>query len=69
MCCGAMVHARVAELVFGTREPKAGAVVSTANALDNAALNHQVRWREGPGREASANLLRDFFRARRASAK
>ncbi|MEE4202864.1 MAG: tRNA adenosine(34) deaminase TadA [Halieaceae bacterium] len=69
MCCGAMVHARVAELVFATREPKAGAVVSTANALDNAALNHQVRWREGPGREASANLLRDFFRARRAAAR
>lgn len=68
MCCGAMVHARVETLVFATREPKAGAVVSTAQALDNAALNHRVRWREGPCAEASADLLRDFFRARRKRA-
>ena len=65
MCCGAMVHARVDELVFATREPKAGAVVSTTQALDNPSLNHRVRWREGPCADASADLLRDFFRTRR----
>lgn len=65
MCCGALVHARVAELVFATREPRGGAVVSTAQALDNPALNHRVRYREGPLRDESAALLRTFFRARR----
>ena len=38
MCCGAMVHARVSRLIFGTREPKAGAVASTSSVLDNASL-------------------------------
>jgi tRNA(adenine34) deaminase len=65
MCCGALVHARVERLVFATREPKAGAVVSTARALDNLSLNHRVAWTEGPLAEESARLLRDFFRARR----
>jgi tRNA(adenine34) deaminase len=37
MCCGVMVHARVSRLVFGAREPKAGAVISAAPALDNDA--------------------------------
>lgn len=67
MCCGAMVHARVARLVFGAREPKAGAVISTAAVLDNAALNHRVVWEEGVGADESAKALKDFFRARRAS--
>ena len=44
MCCGVMVHARVSRLVFGAREPKAGAVISAASALDNHALNHRVLW-------------------------
>jgi len=67
MCCGAMVHARVSRLVFGTREPKAGAVASTSSALDNASLNHRVEWAEGLYADESANLLRAFFKARRAA--
>ena len=67
MCCGAMVHARVSRLVFGTREPKAGAVASTSSALDNASLNHRVAWEEGLCADESANLLRAFFKARRAA--
>ena len=67
MCCGAMVHARVSRLVFGTREPKAGAVASTSSVLDNASLNHHVAWAEGLGADESANLLRAFFKARRAA--
>lgn len=65
MCCGALVHARVERLVFATREPKAGAVVSTSQLLDNPALNHRVIWSEGVLAEASSDLLRRFFRARR----
>lgn len=67
MCCGVMVHARVSRLVFGAREPKAGAVVSTASALDNAALNHRIAWAEGLGANESGDMLRTFFKARRAS--
>lgn len=67
MCCGVMVHARVSRLVFGAKEPKAGAVSSTASALDNTSLNHRVAWAEGLGADESANLLRAFFKARRAS--
>ena len=67
MCCGAMVHARVSRLVFGTREPKAGAVASSSSVLDNASLNHRVAWVEGLGADESANLLRAFFKARRAA--
>ena len=67
MCCGAMVHARVSRLVFGAREPKAGAVASTSSVLDNASLNHRVAWVEGLGADESANLLRAFFKARRSA--
>src|SRR5512140_2650667 len=42
MCVGAMVHARIAELVFGALEPKAGAVVSTQRAQEHPALNHRL---------------------------
>jgi tRNA(adenine34) deaminase len=67
MCCGAMIHARVSRLVFGAREPKAGAVASTASVLDNASLNHRVAWSDGLGADESANLLRAFFKVRRAA--
>ena len=42
MCAGALVHARIATLVYGAAEPKAGAVRSTMQALDHPALNHHV---------------------------
>ncbi len=66
MCCGAMVHARVSELVFAALEPRAGAVISTQQLLDEGSFNHRVRWhRFEDGEAASAELLRSFFRARR----
>lgn len=67
MCCGTLVHARVKRLVFATPEPKAGAVISTNNALNNPALNHRVLWQQGLMAEKSAKLLRDFFKSRRGS--
>jgi len=69
MCCGALIHARVRRLVFATREPKAGAVVSTASTFGNPALNHIVEWEEGVSAEASAALLRQFFYDRRSQRK
>ncbi len=65
MCCGALVHARIDRLVFATREPKAGAVVSTAAVLNSTSLNHAVSWSEGVMAEESAALLTGFFKARR----
>ena len=69
MCCGALIHARVRRLVFATREPKAGAVVSTASTFGNPALNHTVEWEEGVSAKASAALLRQFFYDRRSQRK
>ena len=47
MCVGALVHARVARVIFGAREPKTGALVSTLQALDIPALNHRFEIVEG----------------------
>jgi tRNA(adenine34) deaminase len=66
MCCGVMVHARVSRLIFGAREPKAGAVTSAVSALDNDALNHRVLWSEGLYADESAAQLKAFFKARRS---
>lgn len=66
MCVGAVVHARVARVVFGAREPKAGAARSTMRAFEHPALNHQVDVVEGVLEEDARGLLQDFFRARRA---
>ena len=65
MCCGALIHARVETLIFGTREPRSGAVISAAQTLDNPLLNHRVQWREGLEEIEAATLLRAFFKARR----
>ncbi|MEY3659991.1 MAG: hypothetical protein RLZZ169_816 [Pseudomonadota bacterium] len=65
MCIGALVHARVARLVFAAREPRAGAVVSTQQLCEQGAFNHRLTWQEGVLAEDSAALLTAFFRARR----
>ncbi|MEE4362051.1 MAG: tRNA adenosine(34) deaminase TadA [Pseudomonadales bacterium] len=67
MCAGALVHARIARLVYGAEEPRAGAVRSSARALDNPGLNHQVQVTAGVCADVAGGLVRDFFRARRAA--
>lgn len=67
MCVGSLIHARVGDLVFATREPRAGAVCSALRLLEAAPYNHGVVWREGPLGDDSATLLRAFFRARRSN--
>jgi tRNA(adenine34) deaminase len=69
MCVGAIVHARVGTLIFGAREPKAGAVVSAQQSLNHPALNHRVEVVEGVLAEESRDLLQRFFQARRAASK
>ncbi len=65
MCAGALIHARVDTLVFGAREPRAGAIVSHAAVIDNAGLNHRVAFVEGILVDECQQLLKTFFRARR----
>jgi tRNA(adenine34) deaminase len=69
MCVGALVHARVARLVFGTREPKAGAVVSTQHAHEHPALNHRLEVVEGVDEDACRDVVQEFFRTRREAAR
>jgi tRNA(adenine34) deaminase len=66
MCAGALVHARVARLVFAAREPRAGAVASNVALLDAEFLNHRVAWTEGVCADEAATLMRNFFRRRRS---
>ena len=65
MCAGALVHARIAQLVFGAEEPRAGVICSTCTLLDQPWYNHTVVWRGGMLATESSERLRSFFRARR----
>ena len=66
MCAGAMVHARIARLVFGTCDPKAGSAGSIYNVLTDPRLNHRVEVVSGIREDESAALLREFFARRRS---
>jgi tRNA(adenine34) deaminase len=66
MCAGAMVNARLGALVFAADDPKAGAAGSVFSLLDGSALNHRVEVRRGTLTDEAGEVLRDFFRARRA---
>ncbi len=66
MCAGALVLARVARLVFGAADPKAGMVRSLGNLVQDERLNHRIEVTSGTLADVSGDLLRDFFRARRA---
>lgn len=65
MCAGALVQARVARLVFGASDPKAGAVVSHFGLCTAPALNHRLAVTGGVLAQACGDVLRDFFRKRR----
>lgn len=65
MCAGALIHARLARVVFGAADPRTGAAGSVLQLLQNRAFNHQVEICGGVLAEASAALLREFFRTRR----
>ncbi len=67
MCAGALVHSRIRRLVFGAREPRAGAVVSTAQVLATPGLNHHVEVVEGVLAGEAQRLMQEFFRAKRTT--
>ena len=65
MCVGALVHARVARVVFGAPEPKAGALVSTQRAHEAPWLNHRLVAQGGVREDECRALMQAFFRERR----
>ncbi len=62
MCAGAIVQARITEVVMGTMNPKAGCCGSILNILDMPQFNHQVRVKRGILEEACSSLLTSFFK-------
>jgi tRNA(adenine34) deaminase len=65
MCMGALLHARVSRIVFGTRDPKWGAAGSLYNLAEDHRFNHQPEIIEGICLSECRKLMRDFFRAKR----
>ncbi len=65
MCAGAMIHARLARLVYAAADPKAGAAGSVLAVLNHPQLNHQMQVEQGVLADEAAELLRGFFRERR----
>ena len=69
MCAGALVLARVGRLVYGARDPKAGACGSIYDIVSDARLNHRLPVTEGVLREEASELLQEFFRKCRVRVK
>ena len=69
MCASAIVHARVARLVFGAWDPKAGAAGSTTNVFAMPSMNHRVDVFGGVLMEECGRLLNGFFAARRSESR
>lgn len=69
MCAGALVNARVARLVYGASDPKAGAARTLYNLCDDPRLNHRMAVHAGVLADPCARVLTDFFRQARAHAR
>ena len=66
MCVGAMVHARIARVVYAAREPKAGALESAMRAHEHPALNHRMQALGGVLEAECRAVIQEFFQSRRA---
>ena len=66
MCVGAMIHARIALVVYGTPEPKAGAIESAMRAHEHPSLNHRMEAVGGLLEAECRELIQEFFRSRRS---
>ena len=69
MCVSAMIHGRISRLVFGTLEPKFGAVESKFRLLNDNGLNHRVTVDRGILGKECAEILKSFFKEKRALKK
>ena len=68
MCSGAMMHARLAKVVFGATDPKTGACGSVLNLFEQEQLNHHTEVAGGVLADDCGAMLKSFFAARRAAA-
>ena len=69
MCAGAMLHARLARVVYGAADPKTGVCGSVLNLFEQDALNHHTALVGGVMAEQASAMLRGFFAERRAAAR
>lgn len=65
MCVSALIHGRVSGLVFGTLEPKTGAIKSRLRLLENRYFNHKVEVKKGILERECKEILKEFFKNRR----
>jgi tRNA(adenine34) deaminase len=65
MCAGALIHARIARLVYGAADPKAGAAGSTLQVINHPNLNHRMEVTAGVLAEKCSEILQKFFRQKR----
>ncbi len=66
MCMGAIVHARISQLVFGAADPRWGAAGTLYNFAEDRRLNHQVKITAGVCAQDCRRLMQDFFRSKRS---
>ena len=69
MCAGAILRSRIPRVVYGARDPKAGAVDSLYNLLSDSRLNHQCEVSQGVLIDRCSSVLTEFFAAKRAMGK
>ena len=69
MCVGALVHARVKEVIYGAAEPKTGALVSTMRGLETPGLNHRFTVTSGVLDGPCLEIVQQFFRDKRRRAR
>ena len=69
MCAGAMVHARLARLVYGASDPKGRAAGSVLPVLNHPRLNHKMEITPGILEERCSEVLKEFFQNRRSKQK
>jgi len=67
MCAGAIIHARVRNVIYGTTEPKFGGVETLARTFDIEKLNHRVNYKGGLFQEEISQMMKSFFRNLRSS--
>src|SRR5882757_9863067 len=65
MCAGALVHARIARLVYGAADPKAGAAGSLLQVINHPRLNHRIEVTAGVLADKCSEILQEFFRRKR----
>lgn len=65
MCFGTLIHARVARLVYGAPEPRAGVVVSQLKLPEQSFFNHKVQVEGGVLQDQASALVKEFFQKRR----